>query len=103
MLTGKERAALRKTANSLQTIMQIGKGGLEAASMKQIDDALTARELIKLRVLPGCPITARDAAAQAAAGTGAEVIQVVGTRFVLWRRKPDAETSFGARAGQSGG
>ena len=91
MLTGKERAAYRKMANPLQTIMQIGKGGLEAASIKQIDDALTARELIKLRVLESCPFTAAEAAAKAAEATGAEVIQVVGTRFVLWRKRPEKE------------
>lgn len=88
MLSGKERAELRKAANSLDTIMQIGKGGLEAASLKQIDDALTARELIKIRVLETCALSVRETAEKAASETGSECIQVIGSRFVLWRKKP---------------
>ncbi len=89
MLTGKERAQYRKEANGLETIMQIGKGGLEAASIKQIDDALTARGLIKIRVLETCEFTARDMAAAAAQATNSECIQVIGAKFVLWREKPE--------------
>ena len=57
-------------------------------SIKQVDDALTAREMIKLRVLETAPDTARDTAEQMAGQVGAEVVQVIGTRFILYRRNP---------------
>lgn len=73
-------------ANGLDTIMQIGKGDIEAASIKQIDDALEARELIKIRVLETCPLSPKEAAEKAAGATGSEIIQVIGSRFVLYRK-----------------
>ena len=69
MLTGKERAQYRKEANGLETIMQIGKGGLEETSVRQIDEALTARELIKIRVLETCSESVREVATSAAEAT----------------------------------
>ncbi|MBE6636744.1 MAG: YhbY family RNA-binding protein [Ruminococcaceae bacterium] len=91
MMTGKERAAFRAMANSLQTIQQVGHNGIGEELIKNIDAALTARELIKLRVLETCPHTAREAADILAEATGAEVIQVIGYRFVLYRKNPDKE------------
>ena len=88
-MTGKERAALRAQANSLQTIQQVGHNGIGEELVKNIDMALTARELIKLRVLETCPLTAREAANELAEKTGAEVIQVIGYRFVLYRFNPE--------------
>ncbi len=85
MLTGKQRAALRRMANPLDTIIQIGKGGIEAESLRTVDNALEARELIKLRALETCPYTAREAADVFSQELGCEVISVVGTRFVLYR------------------
>lgn len=89
MLTGKERAQYRKEANGLETIMQIGKGGLEETSIRQIDEALTARELIKIRVLETCSESVREIATAAAEATNSECIQVIGSKFVLWRKKPE--------------
>lgn len=89
MITGKQRARLRGLANSTETILQIGKGGLTDAAVNQADDALTARELIKLRVLETSPLTAREAAQEIAARLNADVVQVIGTRFVLFRRNPE--------------
>ena len=88
-MTGKERAEFRKQANSLQTIQQVGHNGIGEELIKNIDAALTARELIKLRVLETCPHTAREAADLLAQATGAEVIQVIGYRFVLYRYNPE--------------
>ena len=88
MLTSKQRANLRSHANRMETILQVGKGGIADALIKQVDDALTARELIKLRVLETAPDTARDTAEQMAEQVGAEVVQVIGTRFILYRRNP---------------
>ncbi len=86
MLTSKERASLRALANPIETILQIGKHEISDALVTQVEDALTARELIKLRVLETAPYTAREAAELLAQRTNSEVVQVIGTRFVLFRR-----------------
>lgn len=88
MLTPKERAKLRGLANPIETILQVGKGGIGAPLIKQVDDALTARELIKLRVLPTCELTPRQAADELAGQTRSEVVQVIGTRLILYRNNP---------------
>lgn len=85
MLTSKQRAQLRGIANSMETIFQIGKSGIGEALIKQVDEALTKRELIKLRVLENSETTARESADTIAAAVGADVVQVIGTRFVLYR------------------
>ena len=89
-MTGKERAAWRAKANSLEPLFQIGKGGLNDGIIKQTDDALRARELIKLKVLlDSSPISVRDAANEIAEKTGAEVIQVIGGVIVLYRESEE--------------
>ena len=75
-------------ANSMDTIFQVGKGGISDTLVAQTDDALRARELIKLRVLENSGYTAREAAEQLAEQTGSDVVQVIGSRFVLYRRNP---------------
>ncbi|MBR2079768.1 MAG: ribosome assembly RNA-binding protein YhbY [Clostridia bacterium] len=90
MMTGKERAAFRAAANHLEPLFQIGKGGLSDALIKQTDDALRARELIKLKVLlESSPISTREAADEIASAVGAEVIQVIGGVIVLYRESPE--------------
>ncbi len=89
MLTSKQRAQLRGIANGYETIVQIGKGGINDQIIKQIDDALTARELIKLRVLETAPVSSREAADDTAQKVGADVVQVIGTRFILYRESKD--------------
>ena len=86
MLTSKQRAHLRSLANGIDTILQIGKEGVTENVLRQADDALTARGLIKGRVLENNPVLPREAAAAVAEATGSEVVQVIGTRFVLFRR-----------------
>ena len=86
MLTSKQRAYLRSLANSAETILQVGKEGISENLIKQVDDALTARELIKGKVLETAPGFAGEIAAQLAEATGSEVVQVIGMRFVLSRR-----------------
>lgn len=89
-MTGKERAAFRAQANSLEPLFQIGKGGVSDALIKQTDDALTARELIKLKVLlESSPETPREVANTLSEATGADVIQVIGGVIVLWRESPE--------------
>ena len=88
MLTSKQRAYLRGLGNPIETILQVGKGGVAETLVTQVDDALTARELIKLRVLENAPFTAREAAVLLAERTSSEVVQVIGTRFLLYRANP---------------
>ena len=85
-LTSKQRAYLRGLANTEEPILHAGKGGISDAMLKQADDALTARELIKGKVLETAPGFAGEIAAQLAEATGSEVVQVIGMRFVLFRR-----------------
>ena len=87
MLNSKQRAKLRGIASTYDTIFQIGKGGISDAMIKQADDALTARELIKGKVLETAPATAREIAEEIAAKVNAQVVQVVGRTFVLFRQK----------------
>ena len=85
-LTSKQRAQLRGLANSIDTILIIGKDGIGDNLVKQADDALEARELIKGRVLDNnIDYDARAAAEELAKATRSEVVQVIGTKFVLYR------------------
>ena len=85
-LTSKQRAQLRGLANSIDTILHVGKDGLGDNLIKQADDALEARELIKGTVLENSMLTAREAAEALAKATRSEVVQVIGTKFVLYRQ-----------------
>lgn len=84
-LTSKQRAQLRGLANSIDTILIIGKDGIGDNLLRQANDALEARELIKGRVLEASMLTAREAAEALAPLTRSEVVQVIGTKFVLYR------------------
>lgn len=88
MLTSKQRSTLRGIASTYETIFQVGKNGIQDTLIAQVNDALRARELIKLRVLDNSPYTAREAADEIAEKTGSDVVQVVGSRFVLFKRNP---------------
>lgn len=88
MLTSKQRAYLRSLAVNEDTILMVGKSGMGPEIVKQADDALAKRELIKGRVLPdSCPVSSREAAEELAEKTSSDVVQVIGSRFVLYRRK----------------
>ena len=85
-LTSKQRAQLRGLANTMDTILHIGKDGIGENLVKQADDALEARELIKGKVLENnLEYDARLAAQELAKATRSEVVQVIGTKFVLYR------------------
>ena len=83
-LSSKQRAYLRSLSNDLDVIVHIGKDGIGDNLVKQANDALEARELIKCRVLENSMLTAR-AAEQLAVAARCEVVQVIGTKFVLYR------------------
>ena len=84
-MTSKQRAYLRSMASQIDTIFQIGKGGISEEMCKQISNALDARELIKLRVLDNAEYMPREAAEEIAEAVDAEVVPVIGTKFVLFR------------------
>lgn len=90
-LTSKQRAQLRGLANGIDTILHIGKDGIGDNLIKQADDALEARELIKGKVLENCMMTSREAAEALAKATRSDVVQVIGTKFVLYRPSHNKE------------
>ncbi len=89
MLNSRQRAQLRGLANQMETIFQVGKSGVGDQLKKQVDEALEAREHIKLRCLESSPATSREAAEEIAAAVSADVVQVIGSRFVLYRESRD--------------
>lgn len=88
MLTSKQRAQLRGIASTYETIFQVGKGGVNEAMCRDIGEALRKRELIKIKVLENSGYTSREAAEEIAAATDSEVVQVIGSKFVLFKRNP---------------
>ena len=84
-LTSKQRAQLRGLANSLEPIVHIGKDGIGDNLVKQASDALEARELIKCKVLDNSLLSAREACDELSRWTRSEQVQVIGTKFVLYR------------------
>ena len=84
-LTSKQRAQLRGLANNIDTILIVGKEGIGDNLVQQANEALEARELIKGRVLETSMLTAREAAEELKVAARCEVVQVIGTKFVLYR------------------
>lgn len=87
MLTSKQRAFLRSQARMMSPIFQIGKDGIGENSAKAISDALDARELIKVHVLENSMLTAREAREELCEKLACESVQVIGSKFVLFRQK----------------
>jgi len=79
-------------ANPIDTIFQVGKGGVNDQMCKSIADALEARELIKLKVLDNSDYTAKEAANEIAEAVGADVVSVVGKKFVLYKESKENKT-----------
>ena len=86
MLTGKERAYLRRLANDLSPIFQIGKTGIEETFLKQVEEALEKRELIKIKVLENSGLETREASDYICSKVGAEGIQAIGSKIVLYKQ-----------------
>lgn len=85
MLTSKQRANLRSMANTMDTILYIGKEGITENTVKEAYDALEARELIKCAVQQGCELSAREALDELCGLVHAEPVQCIGRRFVMYR------------------
>ncbi len=92
MLNSRQRAQLRAMANDMETILQVGKSGVLDTTVKQVVDALEARELIKLSVLETSPITARETADTLANATKSDVVQVIGRKFILYKESKNNKT-----------
>ena len=100
MLTSKDRAELRSRANTLDTTLMVGKGGVTEALIAETDNQLTTRELVKGKVLEGAMMTPREVSDALCEATGAEGISVIGTKFVIYRfsEKLQAERNQTGRA-----
>jgi len=100
MLTSKERAELRAKANTLETTLMVGKGGVTEAVIAEADNQLTTRELVKGKVLEGAMMTPREVCDEICEATGAEGVAVIGTKFVIYRfsEKLQAERNQTGRA-----
>ena len=86
-MNSKDRAYLRGLANTIEPIFQVGKLGINDNLIKQVDDALEARELIKLTVLETAPSDAKDIAIELANNTNSVVVQVMGRKITLYRKR----------------
>lgn len=86
MLTSKMRAELRGQANELETTLMVGKEGVTAAVIEEANTQLTARELVKGKVLETALMTAREASDAICQATGADGVQTVGSKFVIYRK-----------------
>ncbi len=102
MITSKERAYLRSLSNKLNAIFQIGKGGVNDNQLKQIDDALERHELVKVHVLENSMLDTRAVCDEVASILGAEPVQVIGKKFILYKESKDYKT-IDLRQARSGG
>ena len=100
MLTSKERAELRSKANALDTTLMVGKGGVTEMVIAEAENQLTARELVKGKVLEGAFMTPREVSDAICEATGADGVAVIGTKFVIYRfsEKCQAERNETGRA-----
>ncbi len=86
MLSSKQRAQLRGMASTMDTIIIVGKGGITENVIAQVSDALKARELVKGKVLESSLLSAREACEALSEACGAEQVQFIGSKFVLYKR-----------------
>jgi RNA-binding protein len=92
MLSGKQRAYLRGLANNMTPIFQIGKNGIEDTFLKQLEEALEARELIKIKVLENSGLITREASDEICKRIGCEGIQAIGNKIVLYKKSEKKPT-----------
>jgi RNA-binding protein len=89
MLTGKQKRYLRSEAHHLNPIFQVGKGGVNGNMIKQISEALEARELIKVSILQNCEDDKDTVAEEIASGTGAKIVQIIGHTIILYKESTE--------------
>ena len=98
MLTSKQRADLRYEANTLDTTLMVGKGGVTQSVIDEAKTQLEARELVKGRVLESALLTAREACDAICEGTGADGVQCVGSKFVIYKKSEKLAQEAAAQA-----
>lgn len=86
MLTGKQRSYLKSIANTLKPTTQIGKEGVSEAFISQLNDALEAREIIKITILDNSGLETKETASQVARAARAEFVQAIGSKFTIYRK-----------------
>ncbi|MDR0917842.1 MAG: YhbY family RNA-binding protein [Oscillospiraceae bacterium] len=89
MLDSKQRAQLKAIASKTESIFQIGKGGITENLVKQLDDVIRVRELIKITVLDNSDCDIKETAREIAEKIGADVVQTIGRKIVLYRENPE--------------
>ena len=89
MITGKQRSELKKLAQEIKPAVMIGKDGVTPSVIAAIDDCLAARELVKVQLQDGALLDPKETANDIAAGIGADFVQAIGRKFVLYRRAAD--------------
>ena len=94
MLTGKQRSYLKGLANQLEAAVYIGKNEIGENTLVEIDNYLTAHEMVKVKIQEGCLLDPKDAANSVAEELGAEFVQAIGRRFVLYRENKEKKQIF---------
>lgn len=89
MINGKQRSYLKALANSIDPIFQVGKNGVTESFLKQVDDALEARELVKINVLNNSLLKAKNVAIEISEKLNAEFVQSIGNKFVVYRESKE--------------
>jgi len=89
VLNGKQRAYLRSIANGIKPITQIGKEGVSDAFLKQLSEALEAREIVKVTVLENSGLDVKECANEVAQSLRAEFVQAIGSKFTIYRKSKD--------------
>ncbi len=89
MLTGKQRSYLKGLAHNIDPLFQIGKNGLSDNFIKQVEDALETRELIKIKILQNSILDPTDTANEISDAVGAEFVQSIGSKFVLYKESQE--------------
>ncbi|CEH29573.1 RNA-binding protein [Aneurinibacillus migulanus] len=92
MLKGKQKRHLRSLAHHLNPIFQVGKGGVNENLITQVEEALEVRELLKISVLNNCGEDKNDVAEEIAAGSGADIVQIIGNTIVLYKESREHKT-----------
>ena len=91
MITGKQRSELKRIAQSIKPAVMIGKEEMTEAVIKSIDDYLSAHELVKVQIQDGAILDPKETANMVASEIGADFVQAIGKRFVLYRQAADPD------------
>ena len=91
MITGKQRSGLKRLAQEIRPAVMIGRGGVTPAVTAAIDEYLAAHELVKVQLQDGADLDPKETANGIAAELGADFVQAIGRRFVLYRQAADPD------------